>query len=390
MKRLATWNPDRQIWENSNGTVDLFSEHSEPYSETWPSSGSMRNGVAFELPTLEPHTVASVYSSWRTDAISPESTGGGALALLPSPTANLGSNGGPQDPDRRRAGGHAVSIEDVVSLLPTPLGSDGVHGGPNQRGGSGDLRISSVEQLFPTPRANLASSGQDTARADRDSTDGGDDLATAVELLPSPTVALADGGQTSRSGDRSGEPLLAGIVEHMLPTPSVSNKDGNQRNNRNQLLLPGVAETLLPSPTARDEKDGVSTPNVPENALLDLFAQVGEPSAPVDPTEDITADGEPVRWGKYRTAIMRAQRVAGRLAPSPTQPDGRGGRRRLAARFVEWMMLLPYGWVTGVPGLNRSEMLKMLGNGVVPPQASVAMLILLDQVDARLSERNAA
>lgn len=42
-------------------------------------------------------------------------------ALLPTPTANLGSNGGPQHPDRRRAGGHAVSLDDAVhALLPTP------------------------------------------------------------------------------------------------------------------------------------------------------------------------------------------------------------------------------------------------------------------------------
>lgn len=44
------------------------------------------------------------------------------LTLLPTPGANLGHNGGPQDPDKRRAGGHSVSIEDAVHglrLLPT-------------------------------------------------------------------------------------------------------------------------------------------------------------------------------------------------------------------------------------------------------------------------------
>ena len=45
------------------------------------------------------------------------------LTLLPTPGANLGDNGGPQDPDKRRAGGHSVSIEDAVhglKLRPTP------------------------------------------------------------------------------------------------------------------------------------------------------------------------------------------------------------------------------------------------------------------------------
>ena len=39
--------------------------------------------------------------------------------MLPSPTANLGQNGGGQHPDKRKAGGHSVSIEDAVHALPT-------------------------------------------------------------------------------------------------------------------------------------------------------------------------------------------------------------------------------------------------------------------------------
>lgn len=45
-----------------------------------------------------------------------------AVQLLPTPAANLGRCGGPQHPDKRRAGGHSVSIEDVaVNLLPTVM-----------------------------------------------------------------------------------------------------------------------------------------------------------------------------------------------------------------------------------------------------------------------------
>lgn len=53
--------------------------------------------------------------------------------LLPTPTANLGSNGGPQDPVKRRAGGHSISLEDAVHLLPTPRATDRTKSGPNQR-----------------------------------------------------------------------------------------------------------------------------------------------------------------------------------------------------------------------------------------------------------------
>lgn len=50
---------------------------------------------------------------------------------------------------------------------------------------------------------------------------------------------------------------------------------------------------------------------------------------------------------------------------------------RLNPRFVEWMMGLPDGHVTDVPGLTRNEQLKLLGNGVVPQQAALAVRLLL-------------
>lgn len=48
---------------------------------------------------------------------------------------------------------------------------------------------------------------------------------------------------------------------------------------------------------------------------------------------------------------------------------------RLNAKFVEYMMGLPDGWVTDV-GLSRSQQLKILGNGVVPQQAEYALELL--------------
>ena len=48
---------------------------------------------------------------------------------------------------------------------------------------------------------------------------------------------------------------------------------------------------------------------------------------------------------------------------------------KLNAKFVEYMMGLPEGWVTDV-GLSRSQQLKILGNGVVPQQAEYALELL--------------
>jgi len=50
----------------------------------------------------------------------------------------------------------------------------------------------------------------------------------------------------------------------------------------------------------------------------------------------------------------------------------------LSPRFVEWLMGLPAGHVTGVPDLSRAAQLRLLGNGVLPHQAVAALRILLD------------
>jgi DNA (cytosine-5)-methyltransferase 1 len=59
---------------------------------------------------------------------------------------------------------------------------------------------------------------------------------------------------------------------------------------------------------------------------------------------------------------------------------------------MEWMMDLPAGWVTDVPGLSRNGRLKVLGNGVVPAQAATALRLLLDRSGLRplIADRGAA
>jgi DNA (cytosine-5)-methyltransferase 1 len=83
--------------------------------------------------------------------------------------------------------------------------------------------------------------------------------------------------------------------------------------------------------------------------------------------------GSVARWGQYAPAIERWQHVIGRPAPAPTVR--RNDRDRLSPAFVEWMMGLPEGHVTG-HGLSPSAELKMLGNGVVPQQARLALNLL--------------
>ena len=63
---IASWNSRRDVWETDQG--DLISGHLAVFSETWPTSGSMRSGMVYALPTSAP------------------ATDGGECSYLPTPT----------------------------------------------------------------------------------------------------------------------------------------------------------------------------------------------------------------------------------------------------------------------------------------------------------------
>jgi DNA (cytosine-5)-methyltransferase 1 len=67
-----------------------------------------------------------------------------------------------------------------------------------------------------------------------------------------------------------------------------------------------------------------------------------------------------------------ASRCEMRLRRTPNPLD----LGKLNAKFVEYMMGLPEGWVTDLE-LSRSQQLKILGNGVVPQQAYLALQLLV-------------
>ncbi|MFB4273359.1 DNA cytosine methyltransferase [Nonomuraea sp. GTA35] len=87
--------------------------------------------------------------------------------------------------------------------------------------------------------------------------------------------------------------------------------------------------------------------------------------------------GSDIDWGPYAPAIARWEQASGRPVPRPTEPGRRADRERLSPRFVEWLMGLPAGWVTDVPGIPDNEQLRLLGNGVVPQQGAAAAADLL-------------
>ncbi|KAF4408690.1 DNA cytosine methyltransferase [Streptomyces lycii] len=125
---------------------------------------------------------------------------------------------------------------------------------------------------------------------------------------------------------------------------------------------------LLPTPTT---SDGTGGPGTSPHRKGGMNLRTAVTTLP-DPDADLVQD-----WGKYEPAIRRQEAWMGRAAPIPTETGPRGGRR-LTARFAEWLMGLPDGWVTATPGLSRADQLHAIGNGVVPQQAYEAYRRLLD------------
>ena len=128
--------------------------------------------------------------------------------------------------------------------------------------------------------------------------------------------------------------------------------------------------TLLPTPRAQDSDESPTTFDRRVGALQSAEGRSGgRTGTPLGVEVQRHID-----FGPYAAAIARWEQVLGRPAPPPTEP-GQNGRPRLSPRFVEWMMGLPDGWVTGVD-IPRSAQLKALGNGVVPAQAALALALL--------------
>ena len=177
---------------------------------------------------------------------------------------------------------------------------------------------------------------------------------TVAHLLKTPTAQLAiNGGSQPPDKRRAGGhgPTLADQVEHdlLLPTPTanISGRTGEQHT--------GDA--------------GVDRPHDTESAR-------GRSAAPDWATDKFWR--HPGAFGPYETAVRQHERVFGRRAPAPVEP-GRGGKPRLAPAFAEWMMGLPAGWVTDVPGLSRNDQLHAIGNGVMPQQGAAAIRLLLER-----------
>ena len=185
----AKWEPTSYFWKMSQAC--LFQNESgdsqrlsHGYSESWPKTGSMRNGCLYRRPPLELRTSGSGFSCW--------------------PTANAH--------DGRRPG----------------------HDDDSTQG----MNLKREAENWPTPGAAVSNEGETPetwqARADKIKEQGingngaGMPLAIAAQLWQSP--GNMGGGSVSRGGERIGEPLLAGQAEQASQwmTPEALNTEGYQ------------------------------------------------------------------------------------------------------------------------------------------------------------------
>lgn len=178
-------------------------------------------------------------------------------------------------------------------------------------------------------------------------------------LMPTPTSSDYKAGNHQ---DGTGHSLTQAV--QLLPTPQAVNASRSSAGYGPNLHE--VVTALLPTPTASD-------------GIMGLPRTSGRPP---EKSTKLATRLEYTDYGTYAPAIARWEKVTGQAAPPPSTPSRRaGGKPQLSARFVEWMMGLPDGHVTGPDlALPREHQLRLLGNGVVPQQAALAVRQLTQTV----------
>lgn len=183
--QLATWDHEKDCWSRGE---DIFG-HSDVYSETWPTSGMTRNGVAYELPTWEPPTDDFVFSYSQPDE-----------TLLQTPLASEGTKpSNTMGVQRRLSTGQVFLTNQVVTLC-------GLDPSEAMTGAHADQTDASP-RLLPTPAAMNPNDGESVetwearrqrVKAEKKNGNGfGTPLAIAVQLLPTgaPTPPLSVDGR---------------------------------------------------------------------------------------------------------------------------------------------------------------------------------------------------
>ena len=285
-QQLAKWNPNRDVWEVE--TQSLFSEHLDVFSETWPISGSMRNGEVFTPPTLErpigdyassclhgtgfvfstPDTVPEAPNANSNRVKQPGSLGEQVKTLFRTPCA-AELDGGALTPEQARERGQTLRLAGQVEAefgdlrtLPTPRVSSGNGVSEREvREGNPKVRLEASVALLPTPDAYAGERGG-TQHPDK-RREGGHSVALGdvVEHQMLPTTKDADGDFGLPRIDFGDYAAAVQRWEAVLGRPAPAPTKPNPKTGKQQLSAEFVEWMMgLPAGWFTNPEIGLSRP----------------------------------------------------------------------------------------------------------------------------------
>jgi DNA (cytosine-5)-methyltransferase 1 len=172
---LARFAPDTSSWKTSQ---HCLVEGLETFSETWPRSGLMRNGTAYQLPPLALRIGGIESGSWPTPDASVAQDGEKAHTWLARrERVKLTANNG---------NGMGMPLTIAVQLWPTPTAVDGRRGNKPPRPWDTGIPLAQMVAMYPTPTArDFRSPGR--SRLERTGSKSGDCLPQAIGGQLNPT-----------------------------------------------------------------------------------------------------------------------------------------------------------------------------------------------------------
>lgn len=234
--------PPPPLWTKPKG---LLKNAQPPESwENWPTAGGMRSGSLFQRPTWVPAMGAAGGSAGRGEAWPTpradskpgerlDGKGGKSLdvqgRMWATPDCNTSTySNGKMGPNIREqastwptpqvgtgenshgqiSGDFRNRMEELLKGWPTPRGTDGTKGGPNQAGSKGDLMLPNAAAQWPTPAARDAKGANSEEHCTV--TGGGrkhmDQLSNFVAHSSHLAQPIPDGQTSSESGPDSPQP----------------------------------------------------------------------------------------------------------------------------------------------------------------------------------------
>lgn len=308
---FAYFDPDTSCWKTSQAT---FLSDLEQYSETWPDSGTMRNGCVYERRISAPHTCESGSLLWPTTR---STSGGGNTSAYP---------GAPYRP----------ALAQLASRWPTARSEDSESCGNPDASDS----LTGATRLWRTPDAP----GSGGPRNRQDSVEAGHQFTIAEQAEHWGTPSAHERTHDPRQVDHGVQ--LANQVDTWLTPHGMYGTDHTGKTGRGGEFAKQAnhwqAPEMFPTPQSRDWKSGdASEATATKNArpLNEISERWTTPTKRAN--EDCPSERERKTPSLESQALLQDLPIQDGPKSSPSAPTS---RQRLNPRFVEWLMGFPIGW----------------------------------------------